>query len=839
VKPIEISEATTRLLSDLPGALDNGQIVAFFQPEVVLASGKVVAAEALARWQHPDLGTLLPAVFLPAIEELGLMGKLTRLMLNASLQAHRSWAADGHDISVSVNVGPECVTDPDFPRVVADCLLRHEVAGRMLVLEVTEQTATAAMSSSVFAQLAELEVRVALDDFGTGLCSLARLGDWPVSELKLDMSLVRRIADTVSFQTIDLGHQLGALVVAEGVESEAVRSELEALGCDFGQGFFFARPMRADRFSRWLIEQDSVRPRRGERVRQLTPVRATPTAVDSATRPSSTLARRLKNAVRQAADQVGVSTLIAATVMLAAYALWQEFRWGGRQHQALIGDLAFVPVNGAAVVYALRVSWRQALGRATRRAWRLLCVALCFFMLGDLLQLLYETVLHVRAYPTWTDAAYLSFYVVALAGLLSFPSRRRTRSERLRILLDTGTVFVGGATIIWYVVLGPAVAGAGRFGLTDLVTFAYPVGDMLLLFGVLSILWRGTSRSSVASLRIFATGLLVFIAADITYDYITVHSTYLGGDRVDSLWILALTILFVAASCQLRANPLEELAKRQSGPATRPSALPYVAVAGSYGLLMEVGLRNVNFNPLGGLLLGAVMLTILVSLRQFAALWDNNRLAIRYHALASIDGLTGLYNRRHFMEMAEVVFAHAQRLNEPLAALMIDVDLFKQINDVHGHAVGDRVMRDLARSCRENVRPNDMAGRYGGDELVIVLPGADGANAALVAARLGRQPSRVIDQKGSPIKFTVSIGISDVAGCRDFQALLARADLALYEAKRAGRARWHTFEGTEPLDAGLPAAQPSPALLIGRPAGATRYRATRPDLSLEAPAGTL
>ena len=73
----------------------------------------------------------------------------------------------------------------------------------------------------------------------------------------------------------------------------------------------------------------------------------------------------------------------------------------------------------------------------------------------------------------------------------------------------------------------------------------------------------------------------------------------------------------------------------------------------------------------------------------------------------------------------------------------------------------------------------------------------------------------------------------------DFQALLARADLALYEAKRAGRARWHTFEGTEPLDAGLPAAQPSPALLIGRPAGATRYRATRPDLSLEAPAGTL
>ena len=132
-------------------------------------------------------------------------------------------------------------------------------------------------------------------------------------------------------------------------------------------------------------------------------------------------------------------------------------------------------------------------------------------------------VLHQKADPSWADAAYLSFYPVAFAGLLAFPCPPRTRPERLRLLLDAGTVFVGGATVIWYIALGPAVASPPGFDLADLVLFAYPVGDLLLLFGVLSLLWRGAPRSSVTSLRIFATGMLVFIVADVTYDYVSIH----------------------------------------------------------------------------------------------------------------------------------------------------------------------------------------------------------------------------------------------------------------------------------------------------------------------------
>jgi diguanylate cyclase (GGDEF)-like protein len=808
---VEAEDMAARLLAEFRYALENGQLVAYFQPEVELSSGRVVAAECLARWEHPDLGTLPPSLFAPYAEQLGLMGELTRLMLGLSLTQQRIWAASGWHIPVSVNVGPDCVADPDFPAVVAGFLRSERVPGRMLTLEVSEQTGTSAVSAGFFVQLAEFGVRVALDDFGTGFASLESLGGWPIDELKLDMSLVRPIASNVSFRTIvrttiDLAHQLGVMVVAEGVESEAVRFELAALGCDVGQGFLFGRAMAADVFASWLRDQDQLAPRRGGAGYQIA-VSAVEAATDRLPAGGGVF-RRLVRAGRQLTDLVGGTTLAIAATLLVAYGLWQVFRWGGHRHQALIGDLAFFPVNGAAALCAGRVGFRQDLGRATCRAWRLLSAALWLFLLGDAIQLYYEVVLHKRAYPTWADAAYLTFYLVALAGILSFPVRRRTLSERFRLVLDMGTVFVGGATLIWYVALGPAVAWSDRdYDLSNLVTFAYPVGDLLLLFGLLSLLWRGAPRLSVASLRIFATGLLVFIAADVSYDYITVHSSYLGGDPVDTLWILALTILFAAASVQLRAKPGAEPARSAwAGRPSRPSTLPYLAVAGSYLLLMAVGLHRGTFNPLGGILLGALALTVLVTVRQFAALRDNGRLAARYQELASIDGLTGLDNRRHFMELAEGAFAHALRVGEPLVALMIDVDHFKEINDLHGHALGDRVLADLGQSCREQVRADDIAGRYGGDEYIIIIPATTSVRAVQVAAQLTGPPARVTGSDGEPVSFTVSIGIAESAGCADLPALLARADLAMYEAKRAGGGCWRAFEGTGQVADAVPTA---------------------------------
>ena len=190
------------------------------------------------------------------------------------------------------------------------------------------------------------------------------------------------------------------------------------------------------------------------------------------------------------------------------------------------------------------------------------------------------------------------------------------------------------------------------------------------------------------------------------------------------------------------------------------------------------------------------MLTFLVSARQYIALRDYGRLAVRYQELAAIDGMTGLYNRRHFMEAAEAACAHAQRAGQPIIALMIDVDNFKQINDVHGHVAGDQVLTELARACRENVRPGDIAGRYGGDEFTIMAPGITSQRATQLAETLARPAARALGRDGKPLNYSVSIGIAERPPSGDLGTLLAQADLAMYEAKRAGGNRWRIFAGT-------------------------------------------
>jgi diguanylate cyclase (GGDEF)-like protein len=499
-------------------------------------------------------------------------------------------------------------------------------------------------------------------------------------------------------------------------------------------------------------------------------------------------------AVQRAVQPVGGAALAVAVTLMAAYGLWQVFRWGGRGHQQLIGDLWFVPVIGATTVLAWRASRRADLGRNACRAWRLLAVALLLYLAGDLLQLAYEAVLH-RAYPTW---AYLAFYPVAFCGLISFRDRRRSGPEWLRLLLEMGMEVTGAWMVIWYVALGPAIVAAnGHFGLFNLGSYAYPVGDLLLLFGTLTVLVRGAPQSSVLALRIFAIGMVAYIAADVIYDHIIVYSAYHGGDPVDTLWILAQIIICLAAVCQLRTKPAGVLDPLPKPAPQRPSLLPYLAIVGSYLLLAVIGLRSVRFDSLGeGLLAGAVALTFLVSARQYIALHDYGRLAVRYQELAAVDGITGLYNRRHFMEAAEAAVARAQRPGRPLVALMIDVDHFKQINDTYGHVAGDQVLAEMARACREHVRSDDIVGRYGGDEFIIIIVGITSLRATQIAEPLARPAACVLSRDGKPLTYSASVGIAECQPGWDLPTLLTHADQAMYEAKRAGGGSWRIYDDT-------------------------------------------
>ncbi len=264
------------------------------------------------------------------------MGELSRRMLRQALGQHRAWAAAGWVVPVSVNIGPDCVTDPAFPADVAQLLREEQVPGQMLALEVSEETGTTIASATFFEQVAESGVRVSLDDFGTGFASLESLGGWPIDELKLDRSIVRPVVASASFRaivgnTIDLAHQLGIRVVAEGIESEAISSELRALGCDIGQGFFLGRPMPAAAFTEWMRDPARLASHpEAAGYPQARPVRSAP---------CWPLGRGDPRAATRRSSTVGGGALAVAVAMMVAYGLWQVFRWGGREHQALIGDL--------------------------------------------------------------------------------------------------------------------------------------------------------------------------------------------------------------------------------------------------------------------------------------------------------------------------------------------------------------------------------------------------------------------------------------------------------------------------------------------------------------------
>ncbi|HEY6278731.1 MAG TPA: EAL domain-containing protein [Streptosporangiaceae bacterium] len=243
------------LLDELRTAIDERQFVLYYQPQLDLRTGEIVAVESLLRWAHPRLGIVPPLEFLPLAEEAGLMGSITTFVLTDSLAQCAAWRRAGIHLSVSANISPVNLLDPRFTTLVRDLLESHQVPTEALVLEITETTAITNFdrSQSVIQELRNLGIVVSIDDFGAGFTSLAHLSNLAVKELKLDRAFIAgltgrdrgRALDLVQ-ATIDLGHALGLRIVAEGIEDAATLELLSSLGCDLGQGYYISTPKPAN-----------------------------------------------------------------------------------------------------------------------------------------------------------------------------------------------------------------------------------------------------------------------------------------------------------------------------------------------------------------------------------------------------------------------------------------------------------------------------------------------------------------------------------------------------------------------------------------------------------------
>jgi diguanylate cyclase (GGDEF)-like protein len=249
------------LLGDLRRALSEvGELVLYYQPKVDLGSGQLCGVEALVRWNHPTRGLVAPGEFVPMAENTGLINLLTTHVLGLAVAQAAAWRAAGAELPVAVNLSPRCLTDPSLRDRVEALLVQHRLPAGLLRLEVTESAVMAnpALATATLRGLHRLGVRLSIDDYGTGYSSMAYLRQLPVDELKIDRSFVVNLSGTADDDAVlvrsavDLGHNLGMTVVAEGVEHAGQVAVLRRLGCDIAQGFHYARPEPPERLQRWL-----------------------------------------------------------------------------------------------------------------------------------------------------------------------------------------------------------------------------------------------------------------------------------------------------------------------------------------------------------------------------------------------------------------------------------------------------------------------------------------------------------------------------------------------------------------------------------------------------------
>ena len=245
--------ARLALYGELRRGIDEGQLSVHYQPQVDIGTGRVVGAEALVRWNHPQRGLMQPDDFIPLAEQTGLIRPMTSAVLRSALAECRRWHVAGLDLTVAVNLSVRSLLDEGLALEV-DALLRESgLPPSVLELEITETTAMVdpVRSLVVLGELHALGVKLALDDYGTGHSSLAYLNELPVDTLKIDRSFVRTMdassqGATIVRSTIDLARNLGLTVVAEGVETEAAWQMLAELECDSAQGYWLARPEPAE-----------------------------------------------------------------------------------------------------------------------------------------------------------------------------------------------------------------------------------------------------------------------------------------------------------------------------------------------------------------------------------------------------------------------------------------------------------------------------------------------------------------------------------------------------------------------------------------------------------------
>jgi EAL domain-containing protein (putative c-di-GMP-specific phosphodiesterase class I) len=251
------------LMSELRHAIERGGLELFYQAKVSIQTGALYGAEALIRWNHPTYGFISPDEFIPMVERTRMIKELTLWVLKRAFQDCADWRKQGIEIIISVNLSAKDLHNPELPDLIAGAAASAAIKPEWIMLEITEGSVMNDPESvlEIIERLHRMGYQFSIDDFGTGYSSLAYLKKMPLTELKIDKSFVMDILNSendanIVKATINLAHNLGLQVTAEGVESKEIMAKLKDYGCDVAQGYHLNKPLSVSDFNKWIINHN-------------------------------------------------------------------------------------------------------------------------------------------------------------------------------------------------------------------------------------------------------------------------------------------------------------------------------------------------------------------------------------------------------------------------------------------------------------------------------------------------------------------------------------------------------------------------------------------------------
>ena len=743
-----------RLIDDFNTAIEEEQFCVFYQPkfDVRPDTPLLTGAEALVRWDHPELGMINPGVFIPLFEENGLIEQLDTYVWRKAGCQIRDWRNRfDYTVPISVNVSRIDLFDKNLIRTLVSITEEYGLNPADLHLEVTESAYMhdSQQIVSVVEALREQGFQIDMDDFGTGYSSLNMISTIPIDALKLDMMFIRNAfkegGNTHLLEIIiDIADYLSVPVIAEGVETEAQLDALRTLGCDIVQGYFFSKPVPANEFEAFILQKKEVEKAEIEKAKAKSKAYGR--------KDHSGLLKKdetgTRNSSERAAEAVpGVPSLHTGLQLRTANVFF-----------------AILAVIAAIALFAANFAVSRGYQRMKDASDRYIEAQLAASDMEAGSDYLTD---RVRCFVVTGDVQYLYDFFEEV----NVTRRRDNAVESLGELLEDG----GGGAL--------ANLNAALNLSNELVETEYMAMRLALQAGDYS---TADIPEELAAIRLSPQDLelspeaQVKKAQTLVFDNDYMHNK----DRIRENVRLCTQALIRASS-----QELENASSRMALLVRIQSALNILFLLIVFGIVLIIS--QLIRKPLTNMVrlmqnqemiepTGAEELRF-VTRTYNTILQENKEANERLSHAASHDALTGLYNRGAYDMLMQSVD------REHMALIIVDVDYFKMINDNYGHAVGDRVLQRVAEILKKSFRSVDILCRIGGDEFVVVMTRSSSTMKQLVQNKFDRANDQLQHPKDGLPPVSLSVGVAFADRENPKGDIFSDADEALYRVKEAGR----------------------------------------------------